>query len=80
MPDAGRKSKRATVRRPKASPSKSADRSFEERINDLDMLEESLASAVLEALQKHKRAGLPVSEWFKGRIRWIQPKDIPDHF
>ena len=80
MPRAGKRSKRSKASRPKARRPKPDTRSIEERICDLDLFEKSLARAVLEALQMHKRAGNPVAEWHRGRVRWVQPKDIPDHF
>ena len=37
-----------------------------------------LAKAVRDALRLHKRAGNPISEWRDGKVRWLDPEEIPD--
>ena len=37
---------------------------------------EALAIAVAEALERHKRAGEPIAVWRGGKVVWIDAKDI----
>jgi len=52
--------------------------SAEERVQDVNVVEEALARAVGDALRSHKRAGNPVPEWCDGKVRWLTPEEIPD--
>ena len=52
--------------------------SAEQRVQDVDVVEEALARAVGDALRTHKRAGNPVPEWRDGKVRWLTPEEIPD--
>ena len=52
--------------------------SAEERVHDVNVVEEALARAVGDALRSHKRAGNPVPEWRDGKVRWLTPEEIPD--
>jgi hypothetical protein len=47
-----------------------------ERVRDLRLVEEALALAVREALQRHKQAGNPIAVWRDGRVVWIEPEEI----
>jgi hypothetical protein len=47
-----------------------------ERVRDLRLVEEALARAVREALQRHKQAGNPIAVWRDGRVVWIEPEEI----
>ena len=40
------------------------------------LIDAALARGVLEALRRHKQAGLPVVEWRNGRVRWVAPGAI----
>jgi hypothetical protein len=42
------------------------------------VVEEALAKAVRDALRLHKRAGNPIPEWRNGKVRWLDPEEIPD--
>ena len=53
------------------------DRPIDERMGDLVLIGDALARAVTEALKRHKLAGNPVAEWRDGRVRWVQPSEIP---
>jgi hypothetical protein len=48
-----------------------------ERVRDIRLIEQALARAVREALQRHKQAGNPVAVWRDGRTVWVAPDDIP---
>ena len=48
------------------------------RIQDAKVVEEALAKAVRDALRLHKRAGNPIPEWRDGKVRWLDPEEIPD--
>lgn len=48
-----------------------------ERVRDLRLIEQALARAVREALQRHKQAGNPIAVWRDDRIAWIEPDKIP---
>jgi hypothetical protein len=48
-----------------------------ERVRDVRLIEQALARAVREALQRHKQAGNPVAVWRDGRTVWVEPDDIP---
>ena len=52
--------------------------SAEERVQDVNVVEEALARAVSDALRTHKRAGNSVPEWRDGKVRWLTPEEIPD--
>ena len=45
---------------------------------DPTVVEEALAKAVRDALRLHKRAGNPIPEWRDGKVRWLDPEEIPD--
>ena len=36
----------------------------------------ALTAGVREALERHRRAGLPVVEWRDGKIFWLTPDEI----
>jgi hypothetical protein len=55
----------------------SAD-SADQRVQDVNVVEEALARAVGDALRTHKRAGNSVPEWRDGKVRWLTPEEIPD--
>lgn len=62
-------------------PAKSPDRAgrtIDECMGDTSLVAEALARGVREALQRHKRAGVPVVEWREGAVRMIPPEEIPD--
>ena len=48
------------------------------RVQDAKVVEEALAKAVRDALRLHKRAGNPIPEWRDGKVRWLDPEEIPD--
>jgi hypothetical protein len=48
-----------------------------ERVRDVRLIEQALARAVREALQRHKQAGNPVAVWRDGRTVWVESDDIP---
>ena len=50
----------------------------DQRVQDVNVVEEALARAVGDALRTHKRAGNPVPEWRDGKVRWLTPEEIPD--
>ena len=52
--------------------------SANQRVQDVNVVEEALARAVGDALRTHKRAGNPVPEWRDGKVRWLTPEEIPD--
>ena len=52
--------------------------SSNQRVQDVNIVEEALARAVGDALRNHKRAGNPVPEWRDGKVRWLTPEEIPD--
>ena len=52
--------------------------SADQRVQDVNVVEEALARAVGDALRAHKRAGNPVPEWRDGKVRWLTPEEIPD--
>ena len=52
--------------------------SANQRVQDVNIVEEALARAVGRALRNHKRAGNPVPEWRDGKVRWLTPEEIPD--
>ena len=52
--------------------------SADQRVQDVNVVEEALARAVGDALRTHKRAGNPVPEWRDGKVRWLTPEEIPD--
>jgi hypothetical protein len=52
--------------------------SANQRVQDVNIVEEALARAVGDALRNHKRAGNPVPEWRDGKVRWLTPEEIPD--
>ena len=52
--------------------------SADQRVQDVNVVEEALARAVSDALRTHKRAGNPVPEWRDGKVRWLTPEEIPD--
>ena len=52
--------------------------SANQRVRDVNIVEEALARAVGDALRNHKRAGNPVPEWRDGKVRWLTPEEIPD--
>jgi len=54
------------------------DRAIDECMGDLALVRDALARAVGDALKAHKRAGNPIAEWRDGRIRWLQPAEIPE--
>ncbi len=43
----------------------------------LERIQKALATAVQEALLRHKRDGNPVAIWRDGKVAWIDPDDIP---
>jgi hypothetical protein len=45
-------------------------------VRDVRLIEQALARAVREALQRHKQAGNPVAVWRDGRTVWVEPNDI----
>lgn len=53
-------------------------RPIDECMGDLALVRDALARAVGEALKAHKRAGNPIAEWRDGRVRWLQPAEIPE--
>jgi hypothetical protein len=53
------------------------DRPLSERLRDVRLIEQALARAVREALQRHKQAGNPIAVWRDGGVVWIEPDDIP---
>jgi len=48
------------------------------RVQDAKVVEEALAKAVRDALRLHKRAGNPIPESRDGKVRWLDPEEIPD--
>ena len=52
--------------------------SANQRVQDVNVVEEALARAVGDALRTHKRAGNSVPEWRDGKVRWLAPEEIPD--
>jgi hypothetical protein len=52
-------------------------RPLSERLRDVRLIEQALARAVREALQRHKQAGNPIAVWRDGGVVWIEPDDIP---
>jgi hypothetical protein len=48
------------------------------RVQDAKVVEEALAKAVRDALRLHKRARNPIPEWRDGKVRWLDPEEIPD--
>jgi hypothetical protein len=42
------------------------------------LIGEALRKGVLDALRRHKLAGLPVVEWRDGKAVWISPQRIGD--
>jgi hypothetical protein len=50
----------------------------EQRVQDVNVVEEALGRAVSDALRTHKLAGNPVPEWRDGKVRWLTPEEIPD--
>jgi hypothetical protein len=52
-------------------------RPLSERLEDVQLIQQALARAVREALQRHKQAGNPIAVWRDGRVVWIEPEDIP---
>lgn len=52
--------------------------SADQRVQDVNVVEEALARAVGDALRTHKRAGNSVPEWRDGKVRWLTPEEIPD--
>jgi hypothetical protein len=53
-------------------------RRIDECMADLTLVRGALARAVGDALRAHKRAGNPIAEWKDGRVRWLQPAEIPE--
>ena len=51
--------------------------SADQRVQDVNVVEEALARAVSDALRTHKRAGNSVPEW-REKVRWLTPEEIPD--
>jgi hypothetical protein len=52
--------------------------SANQRVQDVNVVEEALARAISDALRTHKRAGNSVPEWHDGKVRWLTPEEIPD--
>ena len=52
--------------------------SADQRVQDVNVVEEALARAVRDALRAHKRAGNSVPESRDGNVRWLTPEEIPD--
>ena len=52
--------------------------SANQRVQDVNVVEDALARAVRAALRAHKRAGNSVPEWRDGKVRWLTPEEIPD--
>lgn len=52
--------------------------SANERVQDLEIVEDALARGVRDALRHHKAAGNPVPEWRNGQVQWLSPEEIPD--
>ncbi len=40
-------------------------------------IDRAMQRAVRQALEDHKRAGLPIVVWQDGQIKWLQPHEIP---
>ncbi len=53
-----------------------SERTLEERLRDDALIEEALARAVREALQRHKQAANPIVVWRDGRVVWISSPNI----
>ena len=51
--------------------------SLGERIRDIGLIQQALARAVRDALQRHKQAGNKVAVWRDGRTVWVDADDIP---
>jgi hypothetical protein len=47
--------------------------SADQRVQDVNVVEEALARAESDALRAHKRAENPVPEWRDGKVRWLTP-------
>jgi hypothetical protein len=45
---------------------------------EADAVEAAIRESVREALQMHKRLGLPVVTWQDGKVAWIPADQIPD--
>ena len=43
---------------------------------DGKLIDKALRNAAREALRQHKRAGLPVVVWRRGKIVWVGPEGI----
>ena len=41
-----------------------------------DFVDRAINFAIREAVLQHKRAGSPIAVWSRGKVVWIQPKDI----
>ena len=52
--------------------------SADERVQDVEVVEEALTKAVSDALRRHRQAGNPLPEWRDGKVRWLTPEEIPD--
>ncbi|MBI1796537.1 MAG: hypothetical protein HY076_08725 [Candidatus Eisenbacteria bacterium] len=48
-----------------------------QRVDDIPRILRALRLAVQEALWRHRLAGNPVAIWKDGRVKWVQPEDIP---
>jgi hypothetical protein len=45
-------------------------------IEDGQLIDEALKKGVLEAIQRHKQAGLPIAIYRDGKTVWIDPDQI----
>lgn len=48
-----------------------------EIMNDAEKVRQIIQSGIRAALLKHKQAGNPVCSWKKGKVYWIEAKNIP---
>jgi hypothetical protein len=48
-----------------------------ERLRDIGLIQQALARAVRDALQRHKQAGNKVAVWRNGRTVWVEADDLP---
>ena len=59
------------------TPEQEPDVTPAERVEDLPRILRAMRQAVEEALLRHKRLGNPVAVWQDGKVRWLQPDEIP---
>ena len=46
---------------------------------DGKLIDKAVRMAAREALRQHKRAGLPVVVWRRGKTVWVGPEEIDSH-